>query len=916
MAASNLLASPARPTLNDRLMMLSSSPDLPDLKDLIAKKPKVHALRSGSAAAPLPDSTAITFTSAADVLRAAQANDRDENDTIDEPERPLATKPPMKRALRSTTASKRVAKDVVVLSSDGVAPIGDEETPTDIGAIGVKSLEADTLEERPWKRFKSTTESADTERDTSVQQGGHIEAGKPPAKARVSRKKTSKTETVSKHFQQKPVAKGTAVKTSTPEPLNLEPAVQRRTDWTPPRADTTPEETDPYDVSVMTSQVDEEERAAGTMEIFKNLHDAYGHKATDADLEITKQQAAKVLGKRRAIDMVSVNQSVKVTDDHRTSLPVKEKAPKKKPRTITELATAAYISKAAEFDEDPRNEDSILEYFTVDNEAQEVSKTMATKGKGKAKAAKVLKSTRKKIPEKKAILLSPESAMRRSARQDFVFGTSSQLAREQSPTFLKDLQTALRASNAAKAEGLVANNPGETEGEGSKKPNRGLWSVSARDECGELVDVEVIDLVDSSGFPDDDSIAILNPWKDLPLEPVKDEAANSPLKEVDSKTAPTNMGELSQSPAPKSNFFLSQHKVTVNTTPAASPEFSRLSYPLITDLMEEEAPPPSNQQQSQEEVRTISTTKTNPIPKPNPRPKYEEFTDAKLAKEISSYGFKAVKIRSAMIALLDQCWRSKTQVPTAGPSFSTSSLAASPKKSPKASPKGKKTATTTTAVVSSTSTAPKKPRGRPKKATSADNSNASVAAENEGATSPAKKRGRPRKDATITGKTTKSSIAPPPKPLPVVSTPKRKKAAIKSKLAVSESDLDSAAGLTSPDQLLSSPLAVDVFVSEDTEAPLTLSPTTQQSALFSHITKAVTSAPRTTDPENPSWHEKMLMYDPVILEELTAWLNSGQLTSVGYDGEVAPADVKKWCESKSVCCLWRATYRGRERKRL
>lgn len=105
-------------------------------------------------------------------------------------------------------------------------------------------------------------------------------------------------------------------------------------------------------------------------------------------------------------------------------------------------------------------------------------------------------------------------------------------------------------------------------------------------------------------------------------------------------------------------------------------------------------------------------------------------------------------------------------------------------------------------------------------------------------------------------------------------------------------------------------------VSGDTEASLTLSPTTQQSALFSHITKAVTSAPRTTDPENPSWHEKMLMYDPVILEDLTAWLNSGQLTSVGYDGEVAPADVKKWCESKSVCCLWRATYRGRERKRL
>ena len=112
---------------------------------------------------------------------------------------------------------------------------------------------------------------------------------------------------------------------------------------------------------------------------------------------------------------------------------------------------------------------------------------------------------------------------------------------------------------------------------------------------------------------------------------------------------------------------------------------------------------------------------------------------------------------------------------------------------------------------------------------------------------------------------------------------------------------------SSPDQqseLFSSPPVVDLSITEDTETSLIGRPTTQDVSVFSYITRAVVDAPRTKDPANPSWHEKMLMYDPIILEDLTAWLNAGRLDQVGFDGEVAPEDVKKWCESKSVCCLW------------
>lgn len=104
-------------------------------------------------------------------------------------------------------------------------------------------------------------------------------------------------------------------------------------------------------------------------------------------------------------------------------------------------------------------------------------------------------------------------------------------------------------------------------------------------------------------------------------------------------------------------------------------------------------------------------------------------------------------------------------------------------------------------------------------------------------------------------------------------------------------------------------------ITEDTELSLSKPNTEDEASLFEHISKAVVTAPRSTDPANPSWHEKILLYDPIVLEDLTAWLNLGQLTRVGRDAEVSPGEVKRWCESKSICCLWRVNLRGKERKR-
>jgi hypothetical protein len=94
-----------------------------------------------------------------------------------------------------------------------------------------------------------------------------------------------------------------------------------------------------------------------------------------------------------------------------------------------------------------------------------------------------------------------------------------------------------------------------------------------------------------------------------------------------------------------------------------------------------------------------------------------------------------------------------------------------------------------------------------------------------------------------------------------------------------------------------------------------LSPGSSQVIVFKHITKAVMNDTPSKDSSNPSWHEKVLLYDPIILDDLTVWLNTGALEKVGWDDEVDPKEVKKWCESKSICCLWRESLRNGTRNR-
>jgi hypothetical protein len=271
-------------------------------------------------------------------------------------------------------------------------------------------------------------------------------------------------------------------------------------------------------------------------------------------------------------------------------------------------------------------------------------------------------------------------------------------------------------------------------------------------------------------------------------------------------------------------------------------------------------------------------------------PDFASYTTAQLAKEIASYRFKPVKSRDAMITLLEKCWEGKQRI--ALTSLDTNLAPAAASESSKISPP------------KHIQSSPKRPRGRPRK---------------DSTESPPKAKAKSNASRPKITDTVEYMEMDSDTPLSQIRTPKKSKK--KAKESLLEEIYDSETQQTPspprrhPSQIGTPPLPLKLSTSVDTEASPDLSPASSQKVLFTHITNAVTSATPSKDPKNPSWHEKILLYDPIILEDLTVWLNTGALQKAGWDGEVEPKEVKKWCESKSICCLWKENLRGGARSR-
>ncbi|KAG8425642.1 5'-flap endonuclease [Metarhizium acridum] len=830
-------------------MVPTSSPDLPTVQDMLSQKQKRPAIRGGTESVPIPNDADSTFTSARDLWQAARRAEVNQLspstspkkvimvDDIDTPVCAVEHAPEEESPLRKSYVPKGSANP----SSPGIFELVDEEVPS----------------RQPWKKYKPKTPGKyASPRGASVEKESPYLVSNQMTSERRSRETTPS--------QDPPILEQIeTTKCNAEEPLLLEPAMIRRKDWTPPTekstvildSDTSPSQDDLH-------ATDENDPANS----FGNIVSAYMcANATTQEIAAHQSDTSSVQKMKPAFP------EAESTDDLLTTRKsvTRPKAMRKKARTITGLATAAYRHPGQV---EPKDGVRDVSPLTKPKPLSKTSKnTKPRKGPSKAK---------KKQEPPKPVLFSPETALRQVAKQDFVFGTSSQLATEQSPTFLRDLHLTMKNSN--QLDYVDFTTPLNSDAIEPPEGRSRLWDAAARDADGDLFDVEVVNLTEASPqFPKTPGSVDPFGYFKGDDEPPPSHTSGSTISSDNGNESVADLSDILPTIGSRATYTATNSSNALSGMGPSVQQTGKLSVTLGVTSSPELA--------SKESTAPRAANHHS-------QPTFEHFTDAQLSKEISRYGFKPVKRRSAMIALLNQCWQQTGDASQGIRMLSTA------------------------AVISPT----KRPRGRPRKDSVEDSRTQEPPPSAQAPETPKKPRGRPRKDSQTTpGKQAVSKRTTTPTRKRTAgsnATPKKAKAVKVIEIPDSESELadtlDSSPH-SSPSSTFSSPRQVDLAMSidNDTELSLTMTPTDVQACLFTHITKAVTTAPRTTDPANPSWHEKILLYDPIVLEDLASWLNSGHLSRVGYDEEVNPVELKKWCESKSICCLWKVNLRGKERKR-
>ena len=676
-----------------------------------------------------------------------------------------------------------------------------------------------------------------------------------------------------------------------PEPLGLDKAITRRRDWTPVEdrnnetVDKRPgwNSADPYFTNV---DLTTESPAANNLGAHLSN---YGYQKI-ADIGAAPPNVAvrslngQAPTKRRKLELIETPNC----PPPEAKVAQKCKSVKKKPQTITEKATAPYLP------EKPPAASPLLQYFTQSTrqyghsiqvpEAQPKQQPVRTPIH--KSTIKVSKSKAKKANGSKhaPLLLPPDEAMKAMKDQNLLFGTSSQLVSDDSPMFVRELQEAIKESESESFH-VLQDTPigGSTNAAyltGStvlrRQSSRNLWSEAARDSQGSLLEPEVIDLLDTPSSRDSTRHNVastsLPGWNRV----------TKPLVEDTSWTAIDGAQPLSLVRPPPS-----ETATEVDRSESVVPETATVTHDALKPLprcVAETALRLRPKKRSPEKKKKPSNGKEDSTGR---MPNYQGFTMDQLSVAISKYGFKPIRGRDSMISLLEKCWESQARlalqslppnvnVPGLGPPSDQATTGKAKATSP-AKRKGRSTKVKDDSTVaegpSKIRTSPPKPRGRPKKST------------------------LPHATLISNGP---ESVANAP------TTPPKSKS--KRKALTSEIEDPNPPSTPSPSRRRSSHSPAWALPLAGSSKPFT----THTPSLFAKITEAITSLPPSNDPETLTWHEKILLFDPIVLEDLAAWLNTEGLGRVGIDEEVGPEVVKEWCEGRSVCCLWR---QGRNGKR-
>jgi hypothetical protein len=756
-------------------------------------------------------------------------------------------------------------------------------------------------------------------------------------------------------------------------------ASRRRLSWTPVKAHI-PE---PLEESAQTSLVSQQAPPRQLSDLLGGFGYVSANSEHEAKPKHTIPDTALVTKKRR----------IELTDPS-TSAPLARKQPEpaapqepkpakrvkqaKKAQTITALATAAF--QVAKQPSVPQAQGTDVTQFVAaskekecpaveDDEKPEPAPTKVKKPRkprknmgenaskdanvGTALKAKVAKPKKTKAKrdeiDRTAKVDSPATASTSLLKQDFLFGTSSQLAVDEEPAFIREMQTAVRESEALRqpvlhdasstqhisTQAVIAPKwkscvrvPSAPHGTCFEQADRELWCESSRDFKGGIFraysklrktqDVDRRGKEEATANAPNDACQLGDGLQRDGIS-VPGWPANNDLTELLPAQQPAEARSISLMRCGDDSTEQKDARTLINSDDSVQvispPSFSGVMNPIASKPL---AP------FSIAERRALS-----PLRSPLRQLDRNILVAAAVSRDKAS-SFNEVRTFATSTADDLQRSRSSPRQKSGKPSKKTASPTTSPAKRRGRPPKHS---------ISPTAAAPKQ-AGRPRK--------------NADGASLTKRRGRPPKQQASASQ----QLQPP-------GTPNAVKSASQPEWIDIDEIYDSdPPGTPSPPRRRSAsvpPVAVPLELSprasanimEKAPSLITASLRSgdtqwldQRQALFGTITTTIKTPAQQNSHGKLSWYQKILLYDPIVLEDLTTWLNAQGVTvsvrkfkpktnkkgrkrkvdaNTTHDADSAQDEeaewevvqeplqawmVQKWCQEKSVCCLWKGGLRG------
>jgi hypothetical protein len=593
------------------------------------------------------------------------------------------------------------------------------------------------------------------------------------------------------------------------------------------------------------------------------IQDPRQQKGVRARVDVTTRQKIELVSETANDHRLKIR-STEAKGKKTASGTKRSKSPVKKTTTITSLATSHYFGLDGAEDESP-----MMQYLSATQ--ARVGDDVGDSGQGcEVKIAKRKPtSTKRNAKTVKPRVTSPKTALKALDAQETIFGSASQLMADEVPAARPQADPVL--TQATQPISIQSTTPKSVRGTSKYAKTRNLWSVSARDDDNALLYVDTVDLDDTpelfGAFAGKQALA-------YPPSPTKIGRAASPHED-----SILDVDDFSLAPAvtTPSNFQVPHSRAMHTLSRSKSPRVLQGIHGAGA-LEDEHHNQPVTQPDDGETEAINEAIKAS----------LQEMPTEELRKQLALYGLKRFRKRENMIqALEEHCCGpgsgARTETVLKHGDFLSNLHDVSSRPGSKV----------------------KKPRKRKK--------------DEEGGNSPKRVPKRQTKKQDLEG---------------TEGEPKKRRRKKKSEVVVASDidvvDVDDAlrasevnetveAG-SKTQQASAGPEATAVPSTTVADASSFDKLTTMNSSLGPKIHAAILRESEDSmngdrnHVKDPTWHEKMLLYDPIVLEDLATWLNTKGLALVDEDGEVSALEVKEWCESNGICCLWRGGWRGQKSK--